>query len=202
MKSNPILYIDPQVAHIVLMAALAAFAFSDSDLWQEEFLAANLAALMLLSVFNAVFQGSVTASLGPFPEKYMGGFMSGQGVGGIVPSVLNVVIIASDADPQSTGFYSFVFVTAAEVGCLVLLYFMQRNEFYRHHSDKGQNQQGRYSRDLKVRLVFQFVNCNQFIFLPLTYFCKLHVGVGRAQMHRPSAAPPFLLFSHVWGTTT
>ena len=68
-----------QVAHVVLMAALAAFAFADSDPWQYEFLAANLVALMLLSVFNAVFQGSVTANLGPFPEQYMGSFMSGQG---------------------------------------------------------------------------------------------------------------------------
>ena len=61
------------------MASLAAFASSDSDMWQDEFLVVNLAALLLLSVFNAIFQGSVTASLGPFPEKYMGSFMSGQG---------------------------------------------------------------------------------------------------------------------------
>ena len=120
------------------MAALAALAFSDSDSWQEEFLAANLTALMLLSVFNAIFQGSVTAVLGPFPEQYMGSFMSGQGVGGIIPSVLNVIIIACNADPQSTGFYSFLFVTVAEVGCLVLLYFMHKNEFYRHYSDMEQ----------------------------------------------------------------
>ena len=61
-------------------------------------------------------------------------------MGGIVPSVLNVIIIATNADPQSTGFYSFVFVTAAEIGSLFLLYFMHRNEFYRHHSDKERNE--------------------------------------------------------------
>lgn len=61
-------------------------------------------------------------------------------MGGIVPSVLNVIIIATNADPQSTGFYSFVFVTAAEIGSLFLLYFMHRNEFYRHHSDKEHNE--------------------------------------------------------------
>ena len=67
------------MAHIVLMAALTALALADSDSWQEAFLAANLTILMLLSVFNAVFQGAFTANLGPFPEKYMGSFMSGQG---------------------------------------------------------------------------------------------------------------------------
>ena len=72
-----------------MMAALTALALADSDSWQEAFLAANLSILMLLSVFNAVFQGAFTANLGPFPEKYMGSFMSGQvGLNSIAQYVL------------------------------------------------------------------------------------------------------------------
>ena len=68
-----------------------------------------------------------------------------QGLGGIIPSVLSVVIIATEADPQSTGLYGFVFVTAAEVACLAIIYAMQANEFYRHHTDQEHNNQPSFS---------------------------------------------------------
>ena len=38
--------------------------------------------------------GSVMANLANFPEKYIGHMSSGQGMGGLLPSVVNVIILA------------------------------------------------------------------------------------------------------------
>ena len=38
--------------------------------------------------------GSVMANLANFPEKYIGNMSSGQGMGGLLPSVVNVIILA------------------------------------------------------------------------------------------------------------
>ena len=45
------------------------------------------------------------ANLGTFPVTYMGNVVNGAGMGGLLPSVVNVVILAINADYQVAGNY-------------------------------------------------------------------------------------------------
>ena len=48
------------------------------------------------------------ANLGTFPVSYMGNVVNGSGMGGLLPSVVNVIILAMNADFQLAG-TSYVF---------------------------------------------------------------------------------------------
>ena len=48
----------------------------------------------------------------------MGSTVNGAGMGGLLPSVVNVVILAMNADFQMAGFWCFLF---AEIMCVVCL---------------------------------------------------------------------------------
>ena len=44
--------------------------------------------------FGGVFQGSIFGVAGVLPKRYMQAIMSGQGMGGILPSLLSIISIA------------------------------------------------------------------------------------------------------------
>ena len=45
----------------------------------------------------------MSARLGPFPVEYMGTWVNGAGMGGLLPSLMNIVILGT-ADIQTSGF--------------------------------------------------------------------------------------------------
>ena len=47
--------------------------------------------------------------MGTFPESYMSAMVSGAGMGGLVPSLANIAIIALSKDMQMAGFYALLF---------------------------------------------------------------------------------------------
>lgn len=63
-------------------------------------------------------QGSYCANLGTFPVRYMGSTINGAGMGGLLPSVVNVVILALNANFQQAGFWCFLFAEAMCILCL------------------------------------------------------------------------------------
>jgi equilibrative nucleoside transporter 1/2/3 len=65
----------------------------------------------------------------------MGNLMSGGGMGGLVPSVVIVIILALDADNQLAGFYSFLFILVLAVVCLALTFVLERTEIYNYYSE-------------------------------------------------------------------
>ena len=120
---------------MIVFACITALALVDSDSWQKTFLAVNLSAIAFMNVFNAIFQGSVMANLSNFPEKYIGHMSSGQGMGGLLPSVVNVIILAfPNSDSQLAGFYCFLFALILSLVCLALSFALTRSPYYKRHS--------------------------------------------------------------------
>ncbi len=50
--------------------------------------------------------------------RYIGHYVTGAGMGGLVPALVNVVILAINADFQTAGFYCFLFAEATAIVCL------------------------------------------------------------------------------------
>jgi len=124
-----------QIGQMIVFACITALALVDSDSWQKTFLAVNLSAIAFMNVFNAVFQGSVMANLANFPEKYIGHHSSGQGMGGLLPSVVNVIILAfPNSNSQFAGFYCFLFALVLSVVCLALSFALTTSPYYTRHS--------------------------------------------------------------------
>ncbi len=90
----------------------------DSDDWQQTFMVLNLTVIVFINVFAAIFQASFSAVLGPFPVRYLGFCTVGAGVGGLLPSVVNVGILAIDGDPRWSGFWTFLFAEIMAIICL------------------------------------------------------------------------------------
>ncbi len=58
------------------------------------------------------------SALGPFPVRYLGSCVVGAGMGGLVPALANVAVLAADGDPQWSGFWCFLFAEVMAVLCL------------------------------------------------------------------------------------
>eukprot|EP00095_Tigriopus_kingsejongensis_P002945 snap_masked-scaffold1679_size31325-processed-gene-0.0 protein:Tk02945 transcript:snap_masked-scaffold1679_size31325-processed-gene-0.0-mRNA-1 annotation:"equilibrative nucleoside transporter 3" len=79
-------------------------------------------------------QGSASANVGKFPVPYIGNMVSGAGMGGLLPSVVNCIILAIEADFQIAGFYCFLFAEILAIVCLALSIYLERIHFYDYYS--------------------------------------------------------------------
>lgn len=124
---------------LVVFLGVIVLAALDSDDWQQAFLVANLVIVVLFNAFNGVFKSSFNSSLGPFPAEYLGICATGAGLSGAIASLINILVLAADADPQAAGFWSFAVTEAAAAACLALIVALMRgNSFYRHHTTQEQ----------------------------------------------------------------
>lgn len=68
--------------------------------------------------------GGLSAELGPFPIEYIGTRVNGAGMGGLLPAVVNIVVLAARVFFQSLSYFflnhlkSFIFI-------LTLFWFRQ-----------------------------------------------------------------------------
>lgn len=100
-----------------------------------------------------LYKGSATAVLGMFPAEYLGTMGSGMGIGGLLPSMLNIVIIgASKNSAKVVGVACFCICTALAFSCLGLLFMLQKNTFYQFYATT-------ISRD-KKQLYDEVIFCN------------------------------------------
>ena len=58
---------------IVMLTAITALAFIDTDTWQKTFLVILLTLVVIVNINSAIFQGGSFGMAGKFPEKYMSG---------------------------------------------------------------------------------------------------------------------------------
>ena len=121
---------------VVTLTFITILSKLDSDDWQNTFLNLTIVGIVLVNTFSAVFQGCVSSLLSPFPPEYLGHWVNGAGMGGLVPSIVNVIFLAVNPDVTESGFVCFLFALAITVVTLCLTTFMERSEFYQFYSAK------------------------------------------------------------------
>ena len=125
-----------QIGMVITLAFITILSKLDSDDWQDLFLNLTIVGIVFVNTFSAVFQGCVSSLLSPFPPEYLGHWVNGAGMGGLVPSLLNVVFLAVNPDVELSGFVCFVFALAITIITLGLTFLMERSEFYQFYSSK------------------------------------------------------------------
>ncbi len=88
------------VGMIAAFSGILVLAFADSDDWTTVFMASNLVLAVIINVFRALFRATNSANMGKFPVKYMGSLANGICMGGLIPVVVNIVILTTDVDIQ------------------------------------------------------------------------------------------------------
>ena len=79
--------------------------------------------------------------MGKFPVKYMGSLANGICMGGLIPVVVNIIILSMDVNNQMAGFGCFVF--SCLLCCLVLGLFLivEKTEFYHYYTHISEKEQ-------------------------------------------------------------
>jgi len=136
-----------QVAISLLFCAVSALAIVDSDSWQEAFLYANLALIAVITSFNGILQGSGSAMYGKFPVKIIGAQPVGGAIGGLAPSLLNILILGlQSTDAETTGFICFLVSTLVNVVNIGMVAGLLKNKYFVSHKTSlthpHQRQQG------------------------------------------------------------
>jgi len=107
--------------------------FIDTDQYQNGFLIGTLVSVVFISAMVGLVQGSQAALAALFPPLYMGTFMQGQAVGGIVVALLNIITIAVGSDSVSAASWNFLIGTLFTLSSLILYAVSTRLPFYKFY---------------------------------------------------------------------
>ena len=55
---------------------------------------------MYFNAYKILFIGCASSLLSPFPHEYLGHWVNGAGMGGLFPSILNIIFLAINPDPK------------------------------------------------------------------------------------------------------
>ena len=72
--------------------------------------------------------------MGKFPVQYMGSLANGICMGGLIPVLLNLLILSMDVDIQMAGFYCFLLSSFIVLVVFFLYSHMRKTEFYRYYT--------------------------------------------------------------------
>lgn len=113
---------------------ITVFAKVNSDGWQIPFLYTILTIVVLINVNTAVFQGGLFGVAGKFPSKYMGSVMAGQAMGGILPALVDIIVLSLDISERDSGFACFTIATLILIMNFALFGWLIRTDFFRHYA--------------------------------------------------------------------
>ena len=89
-----------------------------------------------------------------FPAEYLGTMGSGCGIGGLIPSVMNIAIIgASKNSAQLVGISCFCICTALAAFGLVFLFILNKNSFYQSYAN-GISSKEKEFNDKVIHIIF------------------------------------------------
>ena len=122
-----------------LLLNILAFIFTtvmvkiDTDGWQSTFLYVTLASVSFIMVNSAIFEGGIFGLAGRFPSSYMGAVFSGQAIGGVLVSGVNVLILGLGATAGNAAFSCFLTSILFLISALASFLAVTRTAFYKYH---------------------------------------------------------------------
>ena len=122
------------MAVILSFIIISGLAAANSDSWQDTYLCIILVLVILVSSFSSIFTGSVFGLSAKFPQKYTGGAMAGQALGGVFPAIAVIVILALDIQAEDVGLACFLIATGVLVLGMTAFNFATKSKFFRYFS--------------------------------------------------------------------
>lgn len=119
---------------ILSLGSLVAVTSLDSDDWQNALYYLTLILFTIYCSLNAIYQASFLGNIGRFPPRYIGSCNDGMGFAGVIPSVVTIVVLAFNPQPQAAGIFCMSIAVLVLVLALPLYYICSNTNFYIHHS--------------------------------------------------------------------
>ncbi|XP_022093011.1 equilibrative nucleoside transporter 1-like isoform X2 [Acanthaster planci] len=152
----------PLIGMLILFVLTTTLAKVDTDEWQIWFFAVCMCSVILINVCGAVYQGSVFGLAGILPRRYMQAIMSGQGMGGILPSLLSIVSIAATSDPEESGFIYFLCSVVCILITITAFLVLPKIKYAAHYLNKhAEMTKVKKSRELESTESFEKVKHHQ-----------------------------------------
>ncbi|KAL0267077.1 UNVERIFIED_CONTAM: hypothetical protein PYX00_009441 [Menopon gallinae] len=113
-----------------------AFVEVNTDSWQHLFFALNLAIVVIVNIFSALFQAALMGIASKFPTRYITAMISGQALGGMFSSAVYIVSLAVGASATHSAFLYFVIANVTILLSLVSYILLSRTIFFKYHMMK------------------------------------------------------------------
>ena len=97
-----------------------------------------------------------------FPAEYLGTMGSGCGIGGLIPSIMNIAIIgASKNSAQLVGISCFCICTALAAFGLVFLFILNKNSFYQSYANGISSKEKEFNNKVMHIIFLRFYKLSQ-----------------------------------------
>ncbi|CAD5111441.1 DgyrCDS749 [Dimorphilus gyrociliatus] len=186
---------------ILIFASTIVFALLNTDMWQVEFFAITLVCIVIMNAASAVLQGGVFGLASMFPPRYSQSVMAGQGFGGTMAAIANIISIAATKDALQSGLFYFSIALIVLILAFLAYLILPCLKFARYHTDKKSLRTSTFNgidetndNDTKSNVAFTkttgaplwrvyrmpkfgsnwlpFLSVSRIIFIPLFIFCN------------------------------
>lgn len=119
---------------LLIFLVTTGFVKADTDQWQNTFLIITLGSVALMNMASAIFGGSLLGIVGRFPARYITAMSGGQALAGIFAALTEISSLWLGASPVVSALLYFVIGDAMLFFSLVSYIFLQKADFFRHHT--------------------------------------------------------------------
>lgn len=131
---------------ILLEAAIFALttglAIADSSQWIPLFFWITMASVVVINIWNGVYQNCIYGAIAVLPPKYLNAVVAGMNCSGVLSAVIMVLAIAATPDIQMSAVIYFSIAVAFLLLCFGTYLFLLRNAFFVHHAFQDGKEDG------------------------------------------------------------
>ncbi|XP_023334824.1 equilibrative nucleoside transporter 1 [Eurytemora carolleeae] len=122
---------------VILFMVTTVFVYVDTDRWQDWFLTITLTTVVLINICNGIFQGGFFGLAGMFPSRYMNAVLTGQGLGGVITALLNIILLAIGGNDVDAAFYCFLLSVVFLSGSVLVFFGLTKTRLFKHYTQSA-----------------------------------------------------------------
>lgn len=128
----------PLFVVLIVFILTTMFAVLDTDKIQMLFFSLTIVMVILVSFFSAVFQAALFGYTANFPQSCMHAVVIGQGLSGLLASLLRILTLITRTGPTTSGILYFLSSTVFVIFAIAVFWSMD-TEFTRYYLDPRHN---------------------------------------------------------------
>ncbi|KAI1284911.1 Equilibrative nucleoside transporter 3 [Halotydeus destructor] len=125
----------------LIFIGTTAFIEVDTDSWQSTFFLGTMGTVVVLSLFSALLQGSITGAASVFPSRCMHAMVTGQGIAGFYAVFAQILSLVGQFGPTTSALYYFISADLALIFTFVVYLALQKSDYYIFYSKRSVNTQ-------------------------------------------------------------
>lgn len=121
----------------IIFAITTGLAIADSSTWIATFFNVTMALVVIVNVWNGIYQNCLYGQVAMLPGKYMNALVTGMNISGVVTSVFMIISLAVAPDLRSSAIVYFTTAVVFLIICLATYIHLMKNSFFNHYSENS-----------------------------------------------------------------